>query len=70
MSQIAPDFAYYGASAISHEGVHLLGGGEYPAYQRQDAVLHGFKSFFQSSDLYKTLDDSVEEGIKASAPQR
>ena len=69
MSQSNSDFGYYGASAISHEQVHLNGGGEYPAYQRQLGVFEGFHNFFQNQDLYRGLDESIRDGIKANQPQ-
>lgn len=69
MSQRNSDFGYYGASALSHEQVHTNGGGEYPAFQRQDTVFHGFQNYFQNPDLYRGLDESIEEGIKANQPQ-
>ncbi len=56
-------------SALSHEQVHKNGDGEYPAFQRQDTVFHGFQSYFQNPDLYRGLDESIEEGIKANQPQ-
>jgi RHS repeat-associated protein len=70
MSQTNSDFGYYGASALSHEQVHLNGGGEYPAFQRQLSVFEGFQNFFQNPALYRGLDESIREGIKANQPQQ
>jgi hypothetical protein len=69
MSQNNSDFGYYGASALSHEQVHLNGGGEYPAFQRQLDVFEGFQNFFQNPALYRGLDESIRDGIKANQPQ-
>jgi hypothetical protein len=69
LSQRSSDFSYFGASAISHEQVHLNGVGEYPAYQRQLGVFEGFHNFFQNQDLYRGLDESIRDGIKANQPQ-
>jgi RHS repeat-associated protein len=68
MSQSNSDFGYYGASALSHEQVHLNGGGEYPAFQRQLGVFEGFQNFFQNPTLYRGLDESIRDGIKANQP--
>src|SRR5271168_1119218 len=69
MAQGNSDFGYYGASALSHEQVHLNGGGEYPAFQRQESVFQGFERFFQNPALYRGLDESIRDGIKANQPQ-
>jgi hypothetical protein len=69
MSQSNSDFGYYGASALSHEQVHLNGGGEYPAFQRQLGVFEGFQNSFQNPTLYRGLDESIRDGIKANQPQ-
>jgi RHS repeat-associated protein len=69
MSQRNSDFGYYGASALSHEQVHLNGGGEYPAFQRQLGVFEGFLNFFQNPALYRGLDESIRDGIKANQPR-
>jgi hypothetical protein len=46
----------------------LNGGGEYPAFQRQLGVFEGFKYYFQNQDLYRGLDESIRDGIKANQP--
>ncbi len=68
MSRTNSDFGYYGGSALSHEQVHLNGGGEYPAFQRQLGVFEGFQNFFQNPTLYRGLDESIRNGIKANQP--
>jgi RHS repeat-associated protein len=69
LSQRSSDFGYFGASAISHEQVHLNGGGEFPAYQRQLGVFEGFHNSFQNQELYRGFDESIRDGIKANQPQ-
>jgi hypothetical protein len=44
-------------------------GGEYPAFQRQESVFQGFEKFFQNPALYRGLDESIRDGIKANQPQ-
>ena len=68
MSRTNSDFGYYGGSALSHEQVRLNGGGEYPAFQRQLGVFEGFQNFFQNPTLYRGLDESIRNGIKANQP--
>ena len=72
MSRSNSDFGFYGASVLSHEQVHLNGGlnsGEYSAYQRQLSVFEGFQNSFQNPALYRGLDESIRDGIKANQPQ-
>jgi hypothetical protein len=70
LSQRDSDFVFYGASALSHEQVHLRGERqEYPAFKRQDSVFHGFKNYFQNSAIYRGLDESIHEGIKTNQPK-
>ncbi len=66
MSQSNSDFGYYGASALSHEQVHLGGGGELPAFRRQLTVFEGFQNYFQNQVIYRGLDESIRDGIRAN----
>ncbi|MFZ5983202.1 MAG: RHS repeat domain-containing protein [Acidobacteriota bacterium] len=66
-SQSNSDYVYFGASALSHEQIHLGGAGEYPAFRRQDEVFHGFRPYFQSPQLYSDLDKWIHEEITANA---
>jgi hypothetical protein len=68
-SQRNADFIYYGASAVRHEQVHLLGEpSENRAYSLQETVFEGFKSSFADQSLYSTLDDWLKKEIAANAP--
>lgn len=67
-SQTDSDYGYFGASALSHEQVHLNGGGEFPAYNRQLDVFEGFQKYFHNSTVYRGLDEEIRDGIKANQP--
>ena len=67
MSRRSSDWGYYGASALSHEQVHLRGFGgqlgEFFAYSRQHMVYGKFQNNFNSIELYRWLDEFLNKKI-------
>jgi PAS domain S-box-containing protein/RHS repeat-associated protein len=67
MSQRSPDFVYFGASVLAHEGAHRFSHfDERNAFYVQDLVMHEFKNYFQNAGTYRGLDGWIHNCMQSS----